>query len=210
MPTKLGTQIRTNSSLDEIPWYVHIFPEPWTKLKLFGLVKSSHIVLVQGIKKRCCCWIPLSTVGWLWGVCPAWLPLTTSPLEAWVLGHLGVEVWLIQHSKEWRWDGCSIFSMQDLTDLFLWGWFFPTSPWGWSPRHPGYLAVLQLGTASQRPTGTAHWNAHPSPSFVNPDRGAYELGSEDCPDSCFSLKYFQKFGGKNDLCFTGYLTNEIR
>lgn len=131
VPTKLGTQIRTNSSLDEIQCYVHIFPEPWTKLKWFDSVKSLHIVLVQGIKKTYYCWTPLNTVGDCEGVGPIGLPLTTFPLEACVLGHLGVELWLMQRNKEWRWDGCSVFSVQDLTDLFLWGWFFPVSLCGW-------------------------------------------------------------------------------
>lgn len=50
-PTKPGTQIGT-VSLARIPGCVHVFPEPWIKLKLSDLVICLHLVLIQAILKN--------------------------------------------------------------------------------------------------------------------------------------------------------------
>lgn len=76
-----------------------------------------------------------------------------------------------------------------------------------SPGTLGDWRSSELGTASRGITGTVH----PSPSFVNPNRGVYEIGSEVCTVSCVSsFKYFQKFWGKIICILLVIFTNEIR
>lgn len=131
----------------------------------------------------------------LWRACLLLWPLPPSCLEAGSLGRLGKELQLTQEDKEGRGEEHGLFPVWNWMDLSL------------HPSTPGSCGCSGLPTVLPGTTEAAHGNAAPSILCGPHPRTVCPKGRQlYCPLRS-SLKYVQKFWGKNHLCFIGYFDN---